>query len=371
MIERTIRASRRLRFWFFASLVYLSLIYSTSLHYAYLPESTIALTFYQHAGSHSLQKRFPDLGVLKELTIQYQENDFWKMTSFWEDSAYYLIQSVFPNESIPPFRYRVLPVIMVKAISAWAGWTIQKAFVVLNILFTFLSALTFSWYLLRFFGFSKLLSLLGGILFVTMVANTRTIAFPMNEPASMFFALLIFIAVRMKHIPLFIISSLCGVASKEILVIGSLMWVLENCRGKEWWQVVEGLVVALVPMLGFVVIRMALGGAPVEVSYGYNVLLGEVPATAQRLFRLPDLISLGERAFLAFSFLWFGLVNLRKDAFLFRQSIIIFIVSMAAFLLSTNITRVLGVLFPIVIPLFLLFFTRYESGCPPSMTTDR
>jgi hypothetical protein len=286
------------------------------------------------------------------------------MTSFWEDSAYYLLQNDLPNESVPPFRYRILPVIVVKAISTITGWPTPKAYVAVNVLFIWAAALLFTWYLLRFFDFSKLLSLLGGVLFVTMVSNTRTIPFPMMEPASMFFIMLIFIAVRLQNIPLFILSSLAGVATKEILAVASVMWVLENWRGKTWSQLIGCFAVALVPVLGFVAIRVSLGGAPVEVSYGYNALLGELPDTVMRLFALPDLVSLGIRAFLSFSFLWLGLVNLRKDAFLFRQSIVIVIVAIAAFVLSRNVVRVLGVLFPIVIPMFLLFFRGYHESQP-------
>jgi hypothetical protein len=329
-----------------------------------LTESTIALTYFQNPGSHQLQTWFPDIGSLKDATIQYRENDFWKMTSFWEDSAYYLLQNDSPSESVPPFRYRILPVMIVKAISTITGWPTPKAYVALNVFLTLASALLFTWYLLRFFAFSKLLSLLGGILFVTMVSNTRTIPFPMMEPASMFFIMLIFIAVRLRNVPLFIVSSLAGIATKEILVVASVMWVMENWSGRTWLQRMGCLAVALVPILGFVAIRVSLGGAPAEVSYGYNALLGELPDTAMRLFGLPDLMSLGIRAFLAFSFLWLGLVNLRKDAFLFRQAIIIPIVVIAAFVLSRNVVRVLGVLFPIVIPLFLLFFRRDQESRP-------
>lgn len=364
MIEHAIRVGGRLKFWFLASAIFVSLIYSTSLQYAYLTESTISLSYFQNPGSHNLQTWFPDIGSLKDATIQYQENDFWKMTSFWEDSAYYLLQNDLPNESVPPFRYRVLPVLIVKVISTITGWPTPKAYVALNVLLTYASALLFTWYLLRFFDFSKLLALLGGVLFVTMVSNTRTIPFPMMEPASMFFIMLIFIAVRLKNIPLFIVSSLCGIATKEILVVASVMWVLENWRGKSGLQLIGCFAVALVPILGFVVLRVSLGGAPMEVSYGYNALLGELPDTVMRLFGLTDLFSLGIRAFLSFSFLWLGLVNLRKDAFLFRQSIVILIVVIAAFVLSRNVVRVLGVLFPIVIPLFLLFFKSEQENQP-------
>jgi hypothetical protein len=77
-----------------------------------------------------------------------------------------------------------------------------------------------------------------------------------------------------------------------------------------------------------------------------------------RLFDSGQSLMVCASVFLSFSFLWLGLFNIRKHRFLLRSSILVPLVILTAILLSGSIARVLGVLFPVVIPAFLLFFDR-------------
>lgn len=353
-------------YWILVTLVYLTLIYSAALQYAYGPEATIRpLGFYQgeeHVlkGTEdiSLKKYFPNFGILRGLKLVTTGSFLWKSSSHWGDAAFYLLQTKSLDLSIPPYKYRFLPTVLVRLISTVTGLNAPKSFVLMNVIFTILTSLLFTYYLIHHLNFSRTLSLIGGILFITMVPNTRTIAFPLLEPASLFFCMLIFIAVKTKNIPLFILSSLCGVASKEILVISAILWFVTNLPSKSKISAAMNILISSIPIIGFMLIRASLGAPMLEVNFGYNLLAGEFPKHGKRLFDIKKLILLLESIFLSFSFLWAGLINIRKNRFLQKSAIIIPIVIIATVLLSGRIARILGILFPIIIPLFLIFFKK-------------
>ena len=109
-------------------------------------------------------------------------------------------------------------------------------------------------------------------------------------------------------------------------------------------------------MLAFGAYRLALGGSLLEVNYGYSVLEGQFPAYGQRLFGLRSSAGLLLQMFLAFAFVWTGLPNAWRHPLLRRSLSVVPLVLVASVLLSSRITRVIGVLYPIVIPAFLLYF---------------
>jgi hypothetical protein len=191
-----------------------------------------------------------------------------------------------------------------------------------------------------------------------MVSNTRTIPFPVLEPLSMFWCILIFITVISGNIPLFIVSSSLGVATKEILLFSYILWFFETFQIRDKREFVKNVIISVIPIIIFMSIRVILGGSALEVNYGYDILQGEFPPYWIRLTDISSLSNMLIRTFLSFSFLWIGIINVKRNAFLKKHVIIIPVVILAAYLLSGRITRVLGILYPIVIPLFLLFFDR-------------
>jgi len=125
---------------------------------------------------------------------------------------------------------------------------------------------------------------------------------------------------------------------------------------------VKTLLFSLTPFIVFSGVRVLLGGAPVEVNYGFNILAGEFPTYGLRLFSISGLVSLSIRVFLSFSFLWFGLLNIRRDRFLYINTISALpLIIIPTILLSSRISRVIGVLFPLIIVLFLFFFKKDNS----------
>ncbi|MFC1565390.1 hypothetical protein ACFL4B_00375 [Candidatus Neomarinimicrobiota bacterium] len=347
----------RNKYWILVSLTYLTLIYSTSLHYAYGKERTIDLAFFIWE-EKVLEEYYPDLGSLKEHQIDYNWRNIWKLSSFAWDCGYYLLQGEDLGSAIPPYKYRILPALIVKAISTVFQISVEMSFVLMNIIVIFLAALLFNIYLLKDFKFSELVSFIGGILFITTVSVTRTLPFPMLDPISMFFSILIFMAVIRRNPYLFLFSAIAGVMSKEILVVASLMWFLETLQLRDKTKLLKNFIICLIPLIVFISIRIALGGTAFEVEYGHNIFKGEFPEHGRRLFNIGGLLYIVRMVFLSFSFLWFGIINIRKHIFFKRQIIVIPIVILATVLLSPRVTRPLGILFPLVIPMFLMFFEK-------------
>jgi hypothetical protein len=69
------------------------------------------------------------------------------------------------------------------------------------------------------------------------------------------------------------------------------------------------------------------------------------------------------KLFLAFSFVWLGILNCRNNSFLARYALMIPLVILATVILSSRITRIVGIVYPIVIPAFLMFLERPRTRC--------
>jgi hypothetical protein len=353
------------KYWLLCIFVFSSLIFSTGLFYAYGPEAVITMEYYfasPLSETPEFRERNPDIGILNGENINFLSDNFWKTSSIYADSAYYLMQVESFDLSIAPYKYRILPILFVRLLQTITGLNSIKIFIFTNIAITLLTALIFTMFLIRFFDFKKPVAMLGGILFITMFASTSTIAFPSMEPASFFLSMLIFYAVISKNTVLFLLFSILGVATKEVLAISSLLWFVMTFQLKDKKILLKDTLISIVPVIAFMLIRSLLGGSPLEVNYGYNLLKGEFPQSyGARLFNLSGLFSIAIKTFLSYSFLWLGLLNIMKNKTLMKFSIIIPFVVLASILLSSRITRVLGIIFPVIIPLFLLFFNDLES----------
>lgn len=345
----------RYKYWILISLTYLTLIISTSLNHFYGVERTVNLSYYLRLDD-KLQKHFPDMGSLNGHSFDTYWRKVWKWSCFSFDVQYYLIQSADINLGIPPYKYRILPVLIVRAISSILQISKEMSFVLMNILVIYLAALLFNIYLLKDFNFTKMVSFLGGILFVTMATVTQTLPFPMLDPISLLFSILIFISVIRRNPYLFIFSSIAGVLSKEVLIIFSLMWFIETFQFSNKTKLLKNIIISILPIIAFVSVRLALGGAAFEVEYGHNILKGEFSPYLKRLLDPGEIFYAVRRTFLAFSFVWVGIVNVGKHDFFKRQIIVVPIVILAATVLSAQITRPIGILFPLIIPMFLVFF---------------
>lgn len=318
MIGKLLFDRHKIRFWLIAAALYLTVIYSTSLHWLYV-EHTLTVT---HLG-------------------------FWSLASFDGDMAAYIAQANGLSTEAP-YRYRFLPTWIIGAMAGLSGLPIAFVFVAANILLIWLAALLFTGYLLD--DFKPQMALFGGVLFVSMVSVTRTILFPMLEPASLFFAIILAIAIKKRSVWLFIAASVCGVATKEILIVFGLPWLLYS-RGKAKFT-------AVIPVVAFSSIRLLMGGGLLEVNYGFNLLDGQWPDYGGRLFQPyysgVILIAIA----LSFGVYWMAWFSFHESDFLVCMALIIPVVIIAAILLSSRIARNLGVLYPVIIPGFLYYLGK-------------
>jgi len=355
MVRRSVR--RRLGV---SLLLYASLIFSSALQFTVGPEAVIRVAGFYTAPLESRDAEFlrshADFGSLsRELPARaaLENGADWKFTSFWADAAYYVAQVSDLDRSIAPYKYRILPSVVVRGVVAVSGLPVEHAFIVYNAIVCLLTALLFEGFLSQFFRFRAITAVLGGCLFVTSASNTSTLGFPMLEPTTALFSCLAFWAVANGKAGAFLLVSILGVLSKEVLAITGLLWLLAAPRQPH--ALARHLLVAITPFAVFAVVRGLIGGAPLEVNYGYDVLRGDFPGYGKRLLGLRSFVGVALQVFLSFSFLWLGLRAAVSQPFLRRCLPIVPVTIVAAVLLSSRLTRVLGILFPIVIPAFLIW----------------
>lgn len=375
MISEITTLPGKYRRFIIPALLYITVIYAAGLSYAFQAEQTITISFYsaeEPVGS-ILSERFPDVGSYPDINISLDLGDTWKLTSYWGDSAYYLIQAESFSDSIAPYRYRPIAPFLARVISELIGSSLVLAFLLMNVALAVLAGLIFQQYLKRFHGFSETLSILGGLLLVSGVAISRTVGFPMLEPMTMLLIVIAFWAVRSKNVRLFIVASVLAVLTKEIAGYVIFVWIGFWLSKPIYTRQNALIFAATIPaVLAFLIPRAILGESALEVNYGYNLLAGEFPTEyGERLFGFGSLESLFRRIFLSFGFIWIGLWNFRSDPFLKRSALIgIPIVVIATVLLSGRIARILWVLYPIVLPLFLIFLRDQELRSPKVEITD-
>ncbi len=253
-----------------------------------------------------------------------------------------------------PFRYRITSTALAKVINVVLNSRPEYAYLVLNALCFIVTGVGFTAYLMRWYGWTYSLALLGGILAVTTVSLQSTLLLSLADPLSYVAALVCFWSIQKRSILGFIIASIFAVTTKEIFVVVAVLWFmqLDGC------SLARRILPALVPIVAFVAIRLILGGAPIEVGYGFNAVAGQFPLDyINRLFHFQTLIDLFVRTFLAFGVIWIGATMISNRE---RRLAIVYIalVLLATYVLSSRVTRVLGILYPVLVPGFILYIQR-------------
>jgi hypothetical protein len=355
-----------------AALIFAALTVNASCSQIYTSESAVTAGYF--VGSPPFNdpvylEEYPDLGRvalrmdgfgLDQGGLVTAWGDVWKYGSNWNDALIYMHTARTLTPPPPPYRYRLLVPYLAGLIFRLTGLSIPVIFLSLNVACTLLAALLFFEYLGRFHGFSRLVSLLGGCLFVVSRSVTTTLAYPLIDPVTFLWVVLIFWGVRAKRPVLFIVVSLAGVLTRGVLAIGGVLYLFANYDRRERLAGnVPVILVSLVPIAAYMAVHLALGGTVDEVSSGYHLFRGELPVFAFRLLRWSGWVEILEKLLVAFSFLWAGLWNLRRDRFLRLAFLVVGLpVIAAAVLFSSNIARPVGILYPVMIPLFLIFVQR-------------
>lgn len=119
------------------------------------------------------------------------------------------------------------------------------------------------------------------------------------------------------------------------------------------------LVVCVLPVLTFVGTRLILGGAALEVNYGYDVAAGQFPEYASRLNDGFLRAQLTVQVIAAGGAAWLGLIVVRRHAYLRRAVIVVPFVIIAALILSSRVTRTIGI---VMLPLIEGFLILLSEG---------
>lgn len=349
------------QFYAMVALLYLTIAYSTSLQFVYGPERTIDCTYYTYSRDHALRQYYPDIGAW-QAGRKVGQFGAWKLTSFWGDAGYYLLQVKDPALSISPYRYRILPSTLVRTLHHLIGVDPVVQFAVVNLATGVCTALLLTFYLRSCLGFSQLASTLGALLFLTSVPVTRTLPFPMLDMVACLWTMIMVIAVFRRKLALFLLAAVLGVATKEALLAVVLLWPLNmldrqslSLRSSTLWK---SLVALIVPLLTFSLIRKLAGGSALEVNYGFDPLHGQFPEYWRRMVSAGGIARLTFCTVAAYGFVWWGLRNVGYCR-LFRRSFwVVPVLLLMTYVLSGQVARVLGPLFPILIPMFLVLFEK-------------
>lgn len=352
--EEDLRRRRERRLFRLArAAVYLTLLYSTGLHLIWGLEPTVRSTYFNHAPNPRYEARFPDFGRTHDAPLETFRDQGFKLGGFATDQAEYVLMAEGAASPITPYRQRFLVPAVVGATARVAGISAARAFAIVNVACVLAAAFVFEAFLRRAYGFDRVLRFIGGLLFVTMVCVTRTLSFAMLEPASLLAMAGVAWAVVHDRRAAFLVLSSVGVATKEVLVVSGLLWMAHHAQLARPRRLLADLFTAAAPLLALLAVRAALGSDLTRVG-GVDVDDGDPSRWIARLASLRGIGALAGSTFLAFGFLWIGLAATRTNATLARHATLVPVVLLAAYALSQQTTRVLGILFPIVIPGFLL-----------------
>lgn len=386
---------------------FLSILYASSFHYSnsppndtFEPGQFFVETSAEDGGDPIIQKYFPDYSLFYKKffsngswpdffhpRIMTGWNDMWKSSAMSRDNAYYILYSGYyaglidnidysiegAKLDMAVHKYRVLlpmivgNIVKVSKLSKNIGndyvWSekyisrIVYTHLIINFFCIIFTAFLFMFFLINVFSFSKNLSFFGSILFLTLPIVTKSAGFPQAEPLALLITLLLFISVYYQKVVYFITFSLLGLMIKDLFIFTSVLWFFNfnffsNKKIKDYFF---HFLISAIPIFIFIFLRFYYSeGSVLETRGSYDLLKGELPPWTVR----GDISYYLKKYFLVFTFLWAGLINLNKNIFL-KNSIftLVFLTFISLWIArGSGIERHVGLLFPIMIPLFLYFF---------------
>lgn len=394
-----------LKEFFLIFFIFLSIIFSTSFHYSssppndtFEPGQFFVETSAEDGGDPVIDKYFKDYSLFYKKFFRngsWQDyfhprnmtgwNDMWKNSAMSRDNAYYILYAGYYAGLIDEIdysvagakldmavhKYRVLvPMIIgnilkVSNISkkndyAWSEKYISRivyVFIIFNFFCILITAFLFMFFLINVFNFSKNLSFLGSIIFITLPIVTKTAGFPQTEPFALLISLLIFISVYFKKTLYFLTLSLLALMTKDLFIFTSVLWFFNFDFNKRnnLKNHFKHFVISIMPIIMFILLRIIFSdGVEIETRGGYNLLNGELPPWKSQ----GSLYYYIEKYFLVFTFLWAGMVNIKNNIFLKKSIFTLIFLTFISLWISygSGIDRHIGLLFPIIVPSFLYFF---------------
>jgi hypothetical protein len=277
----------------------------------------------------------------------------WKFSSIWGDSLYYRYGTLHGLDGvIAPYRYRILPIYLSQLLFAVTRDE-QMAWVLLNVLAIAGAAAITAYIAVKALKASTALAILMPALICALPPIMYTVGFISVDPMTVFFSALIAFALWKKSVPIFIIGAVGGVLTKEIFLVAGVAWLLQafsDFRAKKnWKQLIQQAIVAALPIITFVTVRLVMGAPILEVNYGYNLATGELPNYWVRFSTVQGLYVFVVSIIGAWTFLWFGAWKwisikwLRTYAFLLLVGLLV-----SAGLFSSRVMRIMAPLGPLL-----------------------
>jgi len=318
-------------------------------------------------------------------------NDLWKSSGTWGDSGYYLIHTGYyaglidrPDDDIPNqnkthtvYKYRWMVPFIVGNIykginhlklnknnsdNIWNEKSISRLvyiWICINFISIFFAAILMYYYLKKSFNFNPLISLIGGIFFITSLIVLRTSNFPMSEPFACLISMLLFITLYNRNYFYYICVSLVGIASRDIFLFSAVL-LFFNTNFNNKVSFLKGLLLSSIPAIFYLLQRFYMNESiSFEITMGRDLLKDPFVIQGLVIFtNLDNFIYFILRLGLTFGVFWLGIYHIRRNNFLFRSSSAILFLIIINLLFVGNgsgITRHVGVMFPVIIPLFLYF----------------
>ena len=149
---------------------------------------------------------------------------------------------------------------------------------------------------------------------------------------------------------------------KDLFIYTSVLWFFnfQFFKEKAIQKYIQHFIISTLPIIFFILIRFYYSdGSGLETRGTYDLLKGELPPFLMGSSIYYHL----EKYFLAFTFLWAGIFNINKNDFLKRSSFTLIFLTFISFWIArgSGIERHVGLMYPIIIPLFLYFFKNIKD----------
>lgn len=242
------------------------------------------------------------------------------------------------GQTIAPYKYRVIALAPVRLLVA-LGMNPYLAFLFWNAISAIGASLLFAHLLGRFYEATLLEQIAGMVALLTSIGVVRTALFPMLDCAALLASVAVLYVIHDGRLRYFIPIALLAVGTKEVFAMSGLLFALYQRRAYA--------VIAL-PIAAFMLIRLALGGAALEVNYGFDLAQGHWPIYGQRLLSLRGWETVLIETLFAGGVLWAGVLAYRER--FIRLALLTYVAPMvaAAWILSSRIARPLVVIVPVL-----------------------
>lgn len=210
-------------------------------------------------------------------------------------------------------------------------------------------------------GFSKLLSLVGSLLFLTNFYIINYAGLPMVDAFAYFFLIICFYAImKDRNLLLFTMFTL-GIFVKETIVL-SFAYIL--CQKRLWSQKVTKILICMPGVSAYLYVRLIM----LPTQQGYNYTIDRfIEANAGYLQSVSPWVNAFINMLFGFGFLWllsvkgWLVLNKQKHPEISAMMPILPVVLALPIIIGSNLGRIWFLAFPLILPLALKGLESYLS----------